>query len=203
MKNFWLDRKGPKKTKINIWLGASITEHSEQDVLLETVEVEIPKTEVICLRPGREGEKAVYDVTRFNPFSVISSETDNMLYHITARQLPSVRLANLSRYFRKLFMKQQWVAKLNNVEPPIEPYETYIGVTVAKNEEDILKHFRNTPEGGYGSLWGRLGKCYDLIFWASGGLYWGNDLKEQRKKVSLMVLRSSRCTSGNNWMSII
>jgi len=24
MKNFWLDRKGPKKTRINIWLSASI-----------------------------------------------------------------------------------------------------------------------------------------------------------------------------------
>jgi len=78
------------------------------------------------------------------------------------------------------------VAKLNNVEPPIEPYESYFGVMVSETEADIInKQFVDRAEGGgTGSLWGRLGKCYELIYWASGGLYWGNELKEQREKGS-------------------
>lgn len=72
------------------------------------------------------------------------------------------------------------IAKLNNVEPPIQPYESYVQVAVALNEEDLDKRFQNE----YSSLWGQLGHCYDLIHWASGGLYWDNELKEQREKGS-------------------
>lgn len=80
MKNFWLEKRGPKKTKINIWLGASVTGGEEE--LLETVEVVVPRTEVSCLRWNNGKEKNVYDVQKYNPFSVMCDARDNMLWDL-------------------------------------------------------------------------------------------------------------------------
>lgn len=80
MKNFWLEKRGPKKTKINIWLGASVTGGEEE--LLETVEVVVPRTEVSCLRWNNGKEKNVYDVQKYNPFSIMCDARDNMLWDL-------------------------------------------------------------------------------------------------------------------------
>ena len=69
MKNFWLDRRGPKKTKINVWLGASFSEEKTEELLcssqVETALIQssavtityIPSetNEMLCLmRVGKE-----------------------------------------------------------------------------------------------------------------------------------------------------
>lgn len=74
------------------------------------------------------------------------------------------------------------IAKLNDVEPPVVPYETWIGVVWSQTEEQLQTHFRDCSDGGLGSLWGRMGHCYELIYWATCGLYWDNELKEQKEK---------------------
>ena len=149
MKNFWLDRKSPKKTKINIWLGASITEHGEQDVLLETIEVEIPKTEAVCLRARREGENAVHDVTKFNPFTAVSKELDDTLYHRRIGQALVKRYEEGHFGGKSLpvsFMKQQWTPGEGNKlfrEEKINPNNKLMPFYVF--------HIRNETAMKYGS----------------------------------------------------
>ena len=76
------------------------------------------------------------------------------------------------------------IASLDKTELPVEPFTSYFQITVGENEENINKNFPEDPETGQGCgfLWGQLGHCYEIIHWASGGLYWGDELKEQKEK---------------------
>lgn len=73
------------------------------------------------------------------------------------------------------------LAHLNGGQLPVEPFESYVRVACGKDVDGVLAHF----QGGRGNLWGQLGRCYELIYWASGGKYWANELEEACQKGEL------------------
>jgi len=69
------------------------------------------------------------------------------------------------------------MALVNKEEPPV--VETYFSV-MPLDDLEKLESLGDRHPGieKYGNLWGQLGKCHQLINFASGGLYWGDDLKK-------------------------
>jgi hypothetical protein len=73
-------------------------------------------------------------------------------------------------------------AALNETSLPVEPFESYVRIFHSDKEEDIETYW---VKDGKGSLWGQLGHCYELINWATNGLYWGDELKKANEEKTL------------------
>lgn len=57
--------------------------------------------------------------------------------------------------------------------------ETYFSVMPSDNLEKLESLGDWYSIDNYATLWGQLGRCYQLINFASGGLYWDDDLKKK------------------------